>query len=291
MKNMNLPQYAKNAKNATFVSIATIQMASPFKHVDAAFHWKNVDFPFSHTHAHWEVFIIMQGEILHTINGVEYVYKKGDSCLIRPDDKHSFQFLKGQENGYQQLNFIISNEFAKQILSPHGDYETLLHSPEILHFTLNDLDIASIYDKCLFTQNLPKERYEASTKLIVSELMVRFFEQHLLFNSDYPVWFNNFLTYISNPINFEKTLKELAQNTPYSYSRLATLFKDYTGVTLIDYLTDKKMTYAKRLLRTTSLTTLQISEKIGYSSLSAFNHLFKSSFDMTPSEYRRKHNQ
>lgn len=285
---MNLPHYAKNAN---FVSIATIQMASPFEHIDAAFHWKNIDFPFSHTHEHWEVFIIMQGQILHTINGREYVYKKGDSCLIRPSDRHCFEFSKGHEQGYQQLNFIISNDFAKQIITPHGNYEALLNNPEILHFTLNELDIASIYDKCLFTQNLPKERYESSTKLIVSELMVKFFEQYLLFNSNYPVWLNNFLTHISNPINFDKTLKELAQNTSYSYSRLATLFKDYTGVTLTDYLTDKKMTYAKRLLRTTSLTTLQISEKVGYNSLSAFNHLFKSSFDMTPSEYRRKHKQ
>ena len=285
MKDLNSPHFAKNSNS---ISIASIEMASPFKHVDVAFHWKNTDFPFLHTHAHWELFTIMQDEIHHTINGVKNIYKKGDSCLIRPQDRHCFNFIEGHEKNYQQLNLTFSNEFAKQIISPHRDYETLLNSSETLHFTLKEADIASIYDQCLFTQNLPKEEYEASTKLIISKLLLNFFEQYLLFNSNYPVWFNNFLTYISNPINFNKTLKELAEDTPYSYSRLATIFKDYVGISLIDYYTDKKMTNAKRLLRTTSLTTLQIAEKCGYDSLSAFNHLFKKFYGVTPSKYRKE---
>ena len=49
------------------------------------------------------------------------------------------------------------------------------------------------------------------------------------------------------------------------------------------------MGYAKRLLRTTRLTTLQISETIGYSSLSSLNHLFKKKYGITPSEYRKEY--
>lgn len=288
MKDMNKPHFSKNSNSIT---IATIEMASPFKHVDAAFHWKNTDFPFSHTHSHWELFTVVQGEIHHTINGQKNIYRKGDSCLIRPQDRHCFNFIEGHEQNYQQLTLTFSNEFAKQIINPHMDYDALLNSSKILYFTLNESDIASIYDQCLFTQNLPREEYEASTKLIISKLLLIFFEQNLLFNSNYPVWFNNFLTYISNPMNFNKTLKELVGDTPYSYSRLATIFKDYVGISLIDYYTGKKMTNAKRLLRTTSLTTLQIAEKSGYDSLSAFNHQFKKNYGMTPSEYRRKHKQ
>ena len=72
-------------------------------------------------------------------------------------------------------------------------------------------------------------------------------------------------------------------------AHFAGLFKEYTGITFASYVTEKKLAYAKQLLRTTSMTTLQISEKLGYTSLSAFNHLFKKTFSMTPSEYRKKH--
>ena len=48
------------------------------------------------------------------------------------------------------------------------------------------------------------------------------------------------------------------------------------------------MTYAKRLLRTTDMTILQISSSmLFYDSLATFNHNFKKFFSMTPSEYRK----
>lgn len=292
MRNINVPHFLSDSSPMSN-PIATIEMASPFKNVgiDVAFHWKNVDFPFLHTHTHWELLLVMQGEIIHKINGVETLYRKGDACLIRPHDKHSLKFPKNHDHNYQQITMTFSNEFTRQILSPHSCYETLLNSPDILYFTLGDAEISSIYDQCLFTQNLALDEYVANTKIIISKLLLFFLEHKLLFNSDYPIWLNNFLTYISNPANFDKPLKELAKVTPYSYSRLATIFKEYVGCPLIDYYTEKKMTYAKRLLQTTTLSVLQIAEKNGYSSLSAFNRQFKFFYNSTPSEYRRKHKQ
>ena len=46
--------------------------------------------------------------------------------------------------------------------------------------------------------------------------------------------------------------------------------------------------YAKELLATTNLTTLSISSKLHFDSLSHFNHLFKREFNMTPSQYRKQ---
>ncbi len=47
--------------------------------------------------------------------------------------------------------------------------------------------------------------------------------------------------------------------------------------------------YAKRLLSTTNLTILEISYKLGYSSISHFSKLFKQEVGLTPSEYRERH--
>ena len=112
-----------------------------------------------------------------------------------------------------------------------------------------------------------------------------------MFDTNYPDWFNIFLNELSNPNNFDKSVKELVADTSYSYSRLARLFKQYTGQTMVDYVNEKKMFYTKRLLRATNLTTLQIAEKIGFSSLSSFNHLFKGTYGLTPSEYRKQHSR
>ena len=286
MSNMNTPRYAKNGKIDPVVSI---ELASPYHNLEAAFHWKNVDFPYPHTHEHWEIFIIAQGEVTHTINGQKYLCKRGDAWLVRPNDLHDLRFPSQTAQNYQCINFMFSSEFAELLLRPHRDPSDLINTEVPLHFSISDADLSNIHDKCLYTQNLPKEEYEASAKLLVARLMLIFLEQDVVFDLKYPVWFNNFLIYISTPSNFDLSLKELAKATPYSYSRLAVLFKEYTGTTFVSYVTQKKMTYAKQLLRTTSMTTLQISEKVGYTSLSAFNHLFKKSFSMTPSAYRKKH--
>lgn len=286
MNDMNTPHFANNGQADP---VASFDLASPYHNLDVAFHWKNVDYPALHTHEHWEIFVVMQGEIMHTINGQKTLCKRGDAWLMRPNDLHALRFSSAASQNYQNINFIFSSQFAEQLLRPHRDPNELINTQRPLSFSINESDLNSIYDKCLYTQNLPKEQYEASAKLLVAQLMLIFLEQDTVFDLKYPVWFNNFLIYISTPSNFDLSLKELSQATPYSYSRLAVLFKEYTGITFASYVTEKKLTYAKQLLRTTSMTTLQISEKVGYTSLSAFNHLFKKTFSMTPSEYRKKH--
>ena len=270
---------------------ATIEMSSPFRTADIAFNWLNRDYPIYHEHSHWELLVIMSGEICHNINGKESVLKKGDACLIRPTDKHSLKLKKKQKNNYQHINFIFSDDFAKKILCVYDCYDEVLAEKESIQFTLDDSEISMIYDKTLLTQNLSQQKYEMSAKVIVSRILLKFFEQRTLFDAEYPEWLNEFMIYINSPSTFGKSTRELAKHTPYSYSRLTTLFKQYVGITIVDYVSDKKMVYAKRLLRTTKLTTLQISEMIGYNSLSSFNHLFKSAYGITPSQYRKEHSK
>lgn len=283
---MNSPKYVEKI---ALRQQSTIEMSSPFRTAEIAFNWLNRDYPVYHDHSHWEILVIMSGEIGHNINGKKSVLKKGDVCLIKPNDKHSLKFKENYKGNYQHINFTFTNEFAQKVFSLYDCYEELLAEINPIQFSLDDSELTMVYDKSLLTQNLSQQKYEMNTKLIVTRILTTFFEQKMLFNSDYPNWLNEFLLYINNPNSFGKTVKELAENTSYSYSRLARLFKQYTGVTIVDYVNEKKMVYAKRLLRTTSLTTLQISEKIAYSSLSSFNHLFKTTYGMTPSEYRKEH--
>lgn len=286
MKSKNSPIYVEDIGAFSY---STINMASPFKDVSVAFHWLNTEYPTMHTHEHWEILVVMSGSILHEINGHKQTLNRGDAFLIRPQDKHCLHKNYASNEPYQHINFIIESEFAHKLLSIYDDYDELLNMNDYIHFLLNDSDIIDLYERALLAQNLSKKEYEEYSKLIVSYVLIKFFEQKKLFNSEYPAWLNNFIVYISSPSNFGKTVQELAKNTSYSYSRLARIFKNYTGETIVDFVNDKKMQYAKRLLRSTDLTTLQISDQIGYTSLSSFNHLFKKTFGITPSAYRKEH--
>ena len=77
--------------------------------------------------------------------------------------------------------------------------------------------------------------------------------------------------------------------TPFSYSRLSRLFKLYIGKSLIEYINNLKIVYAKKELRMTQKKIIEISLDLGYDSVSSFNHIFKAATTLTPSQYRKKH--
>ena len=283
---MDSPKYVEKV---TLERRASMEMSSPFKNVSVAFNWLNRDYPIYHDHSHWEILLIISGTIHHHINGYESVLKRGDVCVIRPADKHSLVIESEQEKqNFQQLNITFSDDYARKLLEVFDSYEAVLKEEKPIQFLLDESELDLVYTRALLTQNLPQQNYEMSTKLILVRLMTSFYEQKTLFDETYPAWLNEFVLCISNPKSFGKPMSELVVTTPYSYSRLSTLFKEYVGTTIVDYINEKKMVYAKRLLQTTTLTILQISEMIGYSSLSSFNHLFKKSFGITPSEYRNR---
>ena len=279
----------KQNPNKKKLPIASIDMVSPFLNSSVAFQFKSTDFPSMHTHNHWEIFFIASGTILHTLNGEERILTKGEGCLIQPSDKHNFVFINNQENNYCHVNITFSNEVATQLIFPHTSADKLQNFFSFPYFYLTHDTLRLYYDKLLFTQNLPQDEYETNSKLILNQLLLFFLEQRLLHNKSYPHWLNQFLEYISTPSNFEKSVEELAKFTPYSYSRLTRIFKMHLNMSIVEYIQNAKLNYAKRLLRTTDLTTLEISSTISYDSLSTFNHLFKKTYNCTPSQYRKTH--
>lgn len=287
MKKIIKPIYANADKNLA-PEIASISMSSPFSDSSVFFNFVNTEYPVSHQHNHWEIQVILEGKIRHTLNGCSSVITRGDCSIIRPSDRHKLEFTQKNEQNYQHVNFGFNNETAERLFSLYIPYESFLNDTVPLSFTLKNEELIALMDKLLYIQTLKKSAYESNTLLLINSLAIRYFEQKLNLPSSYPDWLKEFLNYINNPTHLDKSMEQLADFSPYSYSHLSRIFKSYLNISLTEYVMEIKMTYAKRLLRTTELTTLQISSMLFYDSLSTFNHNFKKKFGMTPSEYRRK---
>jgi AraC-like DNA-binding protein len=67
------------------------------------------------------------------------------------------------------------------------------------------------------------------------------------------------------------------------------LFRQTFGATLIQYVTQHRLTHSQRLLVTTKDSILKIAFSSGFGSLSRFNEAFRQSFGCTPREYRELH--
>ena len=84
------------------------------------------------------------------------------------------------------------------------------------------------------------------------------------------------------------SLESMADQVHLSAGYLGMLFKSYSGFSFGDYLNKVRMEKAKQLLSTTNMISGLISEKVGILNSTYFFTLFKKTYGMTPTQFRKK---
>lgn len=92
--------------------------------------------------------------------------------------------------------------------------------------------------------------------------------------------------YIQANLTRELTLKELASEIGYSEYYLTKKFYAEMGIKLSDYIKQKRIDYAKILLRTTDKGVQEISNLLCFSSRNYFSTVFQTMTGITPAAYR-----
>jgi transcriptional regulator GlxA family with amidase domain len=111
--------------------------------------------------------------------------------------------------------------------------------------------------------------------------------------------FNNTEQYTYNSRRIEKTLEYMNQNfdkpiTLNEVARLANMsdaafsrfFKQRTGNTFIDSLTEIRLGHASRMLIDTTQSVAEIAYHCGFNNISNFNRIFKKKKSCTPKDFR-----
>lgn len=94
------------------------------------------------------------------------------------------------------------------------------------------------------------------------------------------------LNYINENLSASLSLDELAQKAGMSRTYFSTVFKKLNGLTPWEYIGLKRIERAKRLLRTTNKSVLEISLDCGFNNISHFNRQFKQATGLKPVEYK-----
>ena len=92
--------------------------------------------------------------------------------------------------------------------------------------------------------------------------------------------------YIDQHINEELVVEKLAQMAYISQNHLTRSFKKRCGMTVIDYITEHRLTLAESMLRNSNKSVTMIADEVGYFDYVYFSKLFKRHYGMTPREYR-----
>ncbi len=92
--------------------------------------------------------------------------------------------------------------------------------------------------------------------------------------------------YIESNYMNELTVEELARQAHLSTSRLAHLFQEQMGTTMISVLTRVRIDQAKKLLLRTNLSCTEIAFQVGYKDQSYFTRIFRQQEATTPRQFR-----
>jgi AraC family transcriptional regulator of arabinose operon len=84
-------------------------------------------------------------------------------------------------------------------------------------------------------------------------------------------------------------IEDIAKAVNLSAGRLAHLFKSQVGVSPQRYLNSVRLEKGKELLERGGLSIKEIAAEIGIASVSRFCRSFKTTYGVTPNEYRKTH--
>lgn len=92
--------------------------------------------------------------------------------------------------------------------------------------------------------------------------------------------------YITDHCTENITIEELADLAGFSKFHFARLFKQFSNMSCHEYLMQKRIAHAERLLIEPHISITEVAMLSGFNSLSTFNRIFKAAKNCTPSEYK-----
>ena len=221
--------------------------------------------------------VITNGHRVGISSGDIYLSFAGDFHSIESDQEHplKFDFLT-----LHTENKALKEAIAQMIDAHRAPDARVIRSEQIRRLIadaineisapddFSDMALHSILDRILvctvreFRSCVPQNRMDDTRdrKLICLKLM----------------------NYIDNHIYTLKSLRELEETMNYTYNYISNLFKEETGITLHEYLSERRFEAALFLLRDRQFSVGRVAELLGYSSVCSFSLAFKRRFGHSP---------
>ncbi|MBD5095572.1 MAG: helix-turn-helix transcriptional regulator [Lachnospiraceae bacterium] len=236
------------------------------------------------------------------------------------DFKNEWYTQESKDNNNDAFHRLVNEEYAFYDAVSRGDIDTVRHNFEMKRFTdPNGIGVLSkdmltnmkyhfvitaamITRSCMHAGMEMEQAYRLSDFYILkldtihslsaltalhSKMVLDFTEKMLFLQKrgvSKPV--TACIDYIYSHIKERITIEALAEHVQLSPSHLSRLFKKETGMTVNDYIREKKIEKAQNLLKYCDYSMIEIATYLSFSSQSHFIQTFKKLVGMTPKRYR-----
>lgn len=255
----------------------------------------NIDF---HQHTFYELFFFLSGDVNYIIEDRHYKLRQGDILLISKSDMHRAEI--NSLKPYERIVLWMTDEFFKQmILFFEEDFTACFQDAAAKNYRLIRPESQNIMHLKQLCTQISKTKHNkgignsALTCAYLTEFLIYVIRAYYdaLDSIKDDITKNNkinqIIAYINDNLTEDLSLDYLADEFYISKYYLSRKFKEFTGLSLYQYIMKKRLLLARNMLRT-GTSVMNACFLCGFNDYSNFFKAFKREFGKSPSSYSKE---
>ena len=249
-----------------------------------------------HRHSKFEIVHFRSGAGIYSVNGHNYSIKPNDVFVFSSNEQHCItEIIEPLEfvNIHFEPRFFWGSRFES--FSDVGMFFS--HSDKFqCRLTRNSKSasyIADLIEGILSEIKQKKQEYKMMARAKLTDILVTLIREYKYTNENESRSYSNVkavktaMDYIHKHLVEKITLEDIATNSGMSRSRFSTVFKETMGITLWDYVCEKRIELVmQKLEKNEDASMMDIALKCGFNNTANFNKAFKKQTGITPKEYK-----
>lgn len=227
------------------------------------------------------LYYVTKGKGKLTVNGNEYKISAGQSFLIFPfshiimtaDKYEPWQYKWIEFNGAEAEWLVRQTGFSKQ--NPVADKLPIATLGN--YFDMFGGDNDTVFKQCRKTASL----------FFLLSFYIEYFPRIKPDNRSYAVVARDYIE--KNYQNTDCNVKKVAEYVKIDRTYLFRLFKEETGISVINYIRRCRVDNAAVMLKDNNISIKDIAYSVGFSDQMYFSKVFRQVKGMSPTEYRREY--
>lgn len=268
-------------------------------------YWKISEVPSGRLHFHncLEIGVCHSDSGTLEFYGNSLPFKEGDVTCIPRNIPHTTYSSKGTQSHWSYLFLDPEGLFRNQLSNSWKNYDLSITSFQSYKYILDREtypDVHTLTLQVIKEMEAQKPGYQLSARGLLLALYIELYRiQHeaepigmdgedQLMPAENTLVIAPALDYIENNYASTFSVEYLANLCHWSPTHFRRIFHEIMGISPLEHLNNIRIMNACKLLRSTEDSILDISESIGFHSVSSFNRFFIKIMNVPPREYRKQ---